>query len=110
MAEGFARALGGDGIAAESAGSKPSGKVNPLAIEVMKEKGIDISAQSSEGFDALQGKEFDYVVSMGCGDSCPFHPGAKRITWDIPNPAGGGIERFREIRDIIEERVRELIR
>lgn len=109
MAEGFAKFLGKEGIEAFSAGSNPSGKVNELAIEVMKEKGIDISKNESKGFDVLPYKDFDYVISMGCGDVCPFVPAKQRIDWEIEDPKGGSIDKFREVRDKIEEKVKEFL-
>ncbi len=109
MAEGFARRLAQGRIEAYSAGSKPSGKVNEIAIQVMKEAGIDISKQRSKGFDELHEKAFDYVITMGCGDVCPFVPAKKRIEWDIADPQGKPIEAFRETRDEIEKKVQELI-
>ncbi len=109
MAEGFARKFGKGKIEEFSAGSKPLGKVNENAIEVMKEAGVDISQQRSKGFDELNEKAFDYVVTMGCGDVCPFVPAKKRIEWDIADPKGKAIEVFRETRDIIKKKVTELI-
>jgi arsenate reductase len=109
MAEGFARKLAQGKIEALSAGSKPSGNVNETAIEVMKEAGIDISQQRSKGFNELPEKTFDYVITMGCGDVCPFVPAKKRIEWDILDPKGKPIEVFRETRDIIKKKVLELI-
>jgi arsenate reductase len=109
MAEGFARGLGGDLIEAYSAGSKPSGVVNPDAIAVMKEAGLDISDARSKGFAALPVQDFDFVVTMGCQDICPFFPAREELTWDIPDPKGKGLVVFREVRDLIESRVKELL-
>lgn len=109
MAEGFARFYGKGRIKAFSAGSRPSGKVNETAIEVMREAGIDISSQPSKGFEALSHEEFDVVVTMGCGDECPFVPARKKIDWKIRDPKGQSIEFFREVRDEIKERILELI-
>jgi len=109
MAEGFARFYGKGKIETFSAGSRPSGKVNEKAIEVMKEAGIDISFQPSKGFDALPLKEFDVVVTMGCGDQCPFIPAKRRIDWQIRDPKGKPIWFFREVRDEIKDKVLELI-
>jgi arsenate reductase len=110
MAEGFAKKLGKNKIEVFSAGSNPSGKVNESAIEVMKEISIDISQQKSKGFKELPYKGFDYVITMGCGDVCPFVPAKQRIEWDIPDPKGRSIEEFRVVRDEIEERVKELFK
>lgn len=109
MAEGFARFYGKGSVEAISAGSRPSGKVNDIAVQVMQEAGIDISSQESKGFDALPFKEFDVVVTMGCGDECPFIPAKKRIDWQIRDPKGRPMEFFREVRDEIKEKVLELI-
>lgn len=108
MAEGFARFYGKDRIEAYSGGSRPSGKVNEMAVQVMKEGGIDISSQASKGFDSLP-QVFDVVVTMGCGDECPFVPALSRVDWKIPDPKGQSVEFFREVRDEIKERVLELI-
>ena len=105
MAEGFARMYGKVKIEVFSAGSRSSGKVNQTAVEVMKEIGIDIGKQGSKGFDALPYKEFDLLITMGCGDECPFVPAKKRIDWQIRDPKGQSIEVFREVRDLIKEKV-----
>lgn len=110
MAEGFARALGGDKIEAFSAGSWPSGIVNPEAIAAMKEVGIDISQQSSKGFKDLPRQDLDYVITMGCEDICPFFPAQQELAWDIPDPKGRGPEVFREVRDRIKKQVMELLK
>lgn len=102
MAEAFARFYGKVKIEANSAGSKPSGKVDELAISVMKERGIDISRQKSKGFDNLPEEKFDIVISMGCGEQCPFIPAKMRLKWDIPDPKGKSIDIFREVRDEID--------
>ncbi len=109
MAEGFAKKLGQGKIEVYSAGSKPSGKVDEMAKEVMKEVGIDISNQRSKGFDELGMKDFDYVITLGCGDVCPFVPAKNRLEWDLHDPKGEPIEAFRETRDAIEKKVREFI-
>jgi arsenate reductase len=109
MAEGFANKLGQGKIEVHSAGSNPSNEVDKMAIKVMKEKGIDISGQKSKGFGDLKEKDFDYVITMGCKDVCPFVPARQRIEWDIPDPTGKPIEAFREIRDLIERKVKEFI-
>jgi len=109
MAEGFAKRLGQGKIEAQSAGSNPSGKVEKMAIKVMREKGINISGQKSKGFDDLKGKDFDYVITMGCKDVCPFVPAKQRIEWNVSNPKERSIEVFRKIRDEIERGVREFI-
>jgi len=109
MAEGFARAIGGKHVSAFSAGSRPSGQVNPKAIAFMKEKGIDISPQHSKGLDALPAVTWDYVVTMGCGDECPNFPAVHRTDWDLPDPRHLDDAGFRAVRDRIEKEVRALI-
>ena len=118
IAEGFARYYGkemslrakDEAISVYSAGSRPSGIVNPMAVDVMKEKGIDISNQKSKGLDELPEGEFDVLVIMGCGDNCPTVSAKKRIEWRIKDPKGASIEVFREVRDDIEKKVLELLR
>jgi len=109
IAEGFARKFGGDKVEAFSAGSKPSGIVNPDAIKVMREAGIDISGHKSKGFSQLPYNKFDYIVTMGCQDTCPYFPAKEKIDWQIEDPKGKSIEFFRKTRDEIEKKVRELI-
>ncbi|MGH9360861.1 MAG: arsenate reductase ArsC [Thermoanaerobaculia bacterium] len=103
MAEGFALALGLDAF---SCGSAPARRVNPLAIEAMREKGIDISGHAPRGFADVP--EADIVVTMGCGDACPYVP-IRRIDWAVPDPKGKGIEEVRDIRDDIELLVHDLV-
>jgi len=110
MAEGFAKYYGEDRVEVFSAGSDPSGKVNELAIEVMKEKGINISGQESKGFKDLPYKSFDFVITMGCGDVCPFVPAKERIEWEIEDPKGKPKEKFREARDKIEKKIKEFFK
>ncbi len=109
MAEGFARALGKGKIIAHSAGSSPSGIVNPTAIAVMKEKGIDLSTHTSKSVDDLPTQRFDVIVTMGCGDACPSILASKRIEWNIPDPKSQPIETFRAVRDEIEAHVKDLL-
>jgi arsenate reductase len=110
MAEGFAKFYAKGKIEVFSAGSNPSGKVDQTAIEVMKEKGIDISDQKSKGFKELPYKDFDYVITMGCGDVCPFVPAKQRIEWEIEDPKGKSKEGFREARGMIEKKVKEFLK
>lgn len=109
MAEGFARHLGLPGLVVYSAGSHPAGFVAPGAIEVMKEKGIDISRHYSKGIGEIPLIEFDILVTMGCGDSCPVVNAKQRIDWQIPDPIGRSSEFFRQVRDEIEAKVRTLL-
>jgi protein-tyrosine-phosphatase len=109
MAEGWAGQLGRGRVNAFSAGSRPSGTVNEGAITVMKERGVDLSGHTSKGFDALPDLTWDYVITMGCGDECPFVPARARMDWDIPDPKDQPIEFFRTVRDEIERRVMHLL-
>src|SRR6185436_8230611 len=103
MAEGFARALGRDRVIAHSAGSRPSGSLNPTAIRLMAEKGIDLSAQRSKGLDDLPaGMTWDYIVTMGCGDACPHLPARHRLDWELEDPKHLDDAAFRGVRDRIE--------
>lgn len=110
MAEAFARLLGGDRVEAFSAGSRPSGTVNPKAIQAMAERGYDLSVHVSKGLDALPAGGFDAVVTMGCGDSCPNVPAEERIDWNIPDPKQMNADEFAAVRDLIERQVSDLIR
>jgi arsenate reductase len=110
MAEGFAGYFGSAVLDAYSAGSKPSGKINPVAIRVMREAGRDISRQKSKGFDGLSFKEFDYVVTLGCQDTCPFVPAGEHIEWHIEDPKGKSTDYFREVRNKIRHKVINLIK
>jgi len=108
MAEGFARFHGGNRVEALSAGSRPAGRINPRAIEAMAELGIDISGQPSRSLDDITG-EFDAVVTMGCGDACPWVPARHREDWALRDPATLDDEAYRGVRDDIRRRVRDLI-
>ena len=109
MAEGYAKKYGGDMIEAFSSGSKPSGIVNAKAIEAMKKVGIDISKNVSKGFEALPYDKFDYIITMGCHDVCPYFPAKEQIDWKIEDPKGKPVEEFEKIRDEIGLKVKELI-
>jgi len=109
MAEAFARVHGGDKVEAHSAGSRPSGKVNPRAIQFMAEKGYDLSAHASKAIDEFNGREIDAAVTMGCGDACPLVRAKAREEWDIPDPKNLPDEEFRKVRDLIEEKVKALL-
>lgn len=108
MAEGFARHLGPPELAVYSAGSRPAGFVAPQAVEAMKEKGISLAGQFSKGVGEVP-LEFDVVVTMGCGDSCPTVKAKRKMDWDIPDPIGGPPQFFRKVRDEIEAKVRVLL-
>lgn len=109
MAEGFAKAYAPPGMEIFSAGSTPAQKLNSVAGEAMKERGIDISHQEPKGIDALADGTFDVVVGMGCGDACPAQRAKQVFTWEVPNPKGQPIEVVREIRDQIETQVQILM-
>jgi arsenate reductase (thioredoxin) len=109
MAEAFARIHGAGKVEAFSAGSRPSGRINPKAVEAMKAVGYDLTTHTSKGLDDFNGKEFDAAVTMGCGDECPLVLAKKRVDWQIPDPKEMPAERFREVRDLIETKVMELI-
>ncbi|MBI3323340.1 MAG: arsenate reductase ArsC [Candidatus Omnitrophica bacterium] len=108
MAEAFARRLAPAGVEIFSAGSRPAASVNPVVVEAMRERGLDLSGKTSQGLGALAKERFDVVVGMGCGDACPAPPGARTIVWEIPDPKGQPLETVRRIRDEIEGKVREL--
>jgi protein-tyrosine-phosphatase len=105
MAEAFAR-MGG--LEAYSAGSRPSGKVNPKAVEAMKELGYDLMAHHSKSLNDLPDLQFDVAVTMGCGDACPNLKAARREDWQIPDPKDLPPEQFNEVRDLIASKVQEL--
>ena len=109
MAEAFARIHGGEKIEAYSAGSRPSGRVNPRAIESMREIGYDLSVHKSKALSEIPDVEFDFVATMGCGDECPFVRAKQREDWNIPDPKDMPPEEFRAVRDEIEARVKGAI-
>jgi arsenate reductase len=109
MAEAFARLHGGGKVEAVSAGSRPSGRINPKAVEAMREVGYDLTRHTSKGLDGFNGQEFDAAVTMGCGDECPLVVAKRRVGWQIPDPKEMPPERFREVRDLIEQKVKELL-
>jgi arsenate reductase len=108
MAEAFARRFGGDGVEALSAGSKPSGTINPKAIRYMGELGIDLAAHRSKSLAEIDG-DFDAVVTMGCGDSCPWVPAKRREDWALADPRNMDEAGYRAVRDDIAARVRTLL-
>jgi len=109
MAEAFARIHGEGRVEAASAGSKPSGRVNPKAVEAMKELGYDLSAHASKGLDEFNGHEVDVAVTMGCGDECPLVLANRREDWQIPDPRDMTPEQFRGVRNLIEQKVKDLL-
>ncbi|MDA1259355.1 MAG: arsenate reductase ArsC [Planctomycetota bacterium] len=109
MAEAFARLLGGYTVEAHSAGSRPSGVVNPKAIAAMAELGYDLSAHSSKSLGGLPAVEWHAVITMGCGDACPSLPARLREDWAIPDPRAMEPENFRQVRNRIRDEVAELL-
>jgi arsenate reductase len=109
MAEAFARLHGAGRVQAFSAGSRPSGRINPKAVEAMREVGYDLTAHTSKGLDQFNGKDFDTAVTMGCGDECPLVRAKTRVDWQIPDPRDMPPEQFREVRNLIEWKVKELL-
>jgi arsenate reductase (thioredoxin) len=110
MAEAFARMHGGAAVEAHSAGSRPSGRVNPRAVEFMAERGYDLTAHRSKALTDLPATEFDAVIGMGCGDEgCPLVKARWHEEWDIPDPKAMPPEAYRKVRDQIEAKVKELL-
>lgn len=110
IAEAFARQLGAGVLEAHSAGSRPSGRVHPSAVRLMKELGADLSGYRSKGLDEFSPWDWDYVVTMGCGEACPYVPGRARLDWKIPDPKDLPDEAFREVIFRIKEKVEGLVR
>jgi arsenate reductase (thioredoxin) len=110
MSQAFAKMLGGKNVEAFSAGSKPSGIVNPKAITAMKALGYDLSKHDSKSLEEVkQFAPFDVVVTMGCGDVCPWMPAKKFIDWQIPDPKHMEPKEFNAVRDFIQSKVKELL-
>lgn len=109
MAEAFARIHGGEGVRACSSGSRPSGRVNPRAIEFMREVGYDLTTHTSKSLDEFNGQDVEVAVTMGCGDECPLVKAKRREEWQIPDPKEMPPEQYREVRDLIERKVKDLL-
>jgi arsenate reductase (thioredoxin) len=109
MAAGFLRHLAGDAVEVRSAGSAPADRINPVAVEVMKEMGIDITAHTPKILTAEDSQASSVVVTMGCGDVCPYFPGQRHEDWTLDDPAGQNLETVRVIRDDIRTRVERLL-
>jgi arsenate reductase len=109
MALGFFNRLAGDGAVAYSGGSEPADQINPAAVAAMAEKGIDITGERPKRWTDEMVEAADVVVTMGCGDTCPFIPGRRYEDWSLPDPAGQSLDAVRPIRDEIEARIRELL-
>ncbi|MGW6173609.1 arsenate reductase ArsC [Arthrobacter sp. NPDC055138] len=109
MAAAYLSHLAQGAIEVRSAGSQPAGQVNPAAVEAMREEGIDISAEQPKALTTKAVKDSDVVVTMGCGDECPYFPGKRYEDWVLEDPAGKGVESVRPIRDEIKGRIQQLI-
>ena len=110
MAQGFAEVFGKEKLEVYSAGSRPSSQIDPLIIEVMKEKGIDLSSKRPKGLNDIPPIEMDYLVTMGCEETCPAVLAKKIIAWEIPDPKGKSIDIVRNVRDMVKGRVRALLK
>ena len=108
MAAGWLRHLAGDRVEVRSAGSMPAEQINPIAVEAMAEVGIDITAEEPKVLTTEAVQDSDVVITMGCGDACPFFPGKRYEDWQLDDPAGQGIEAVRPIRDEIRARIETL--
>ena len=109
IAEAFARIHGGENIEAYSAGAQPSGEVNQKAIAAMREVGYDLSKHKSKSLEDIPQVEYDFVATMGCGDACPFVRAKQRENWQIPDPKNLPPAGFNEVRDLIEQKVRDAL-
>jgi protein-tyrosine-phosphatase len=109
MAAAFARQIGGDEVIIHSAGSAPGEHLNPAVVTAMRERGLDISNETPKKLTDEMARSADVIVTMGCGDECPFYPGKRYDDWDLPDPAGQDLDTVRAIRDEIFERVRTLL-
>jgi arsenate reductase len=110
MAAGWLRHLAGDAVEVRSAGSEPADQINPAAVEVMREVGIDITQQTPKLLEYGTVESSDVIITMGCGDVCPVFPGKRYEDWKLEDPAGKGVEAVRPIRDEIRDRVAQLVR
>ncbi|KAB1643184.1 arsenate reductase ArsC [Gulosibacter chungangensis] len=109
MAAGYLRHIAGDRIEVRSAGSMPADQINPTAVAAMREEGIDITAEQPKVLTTEAVQDSDVVITMGCGDACPFFPGKRYEDWELDDPAGQGIDSVRPIRDDIKQRITTLI-
>jgi arsenate reductase len=109
MAAGWLAQLAGDRIEVRSAGSEPADQINPVAVEAMREVGVDITAEQPKLLSVDAVRDSDVVITMGCGDTCPIFPGKRYDDWDLTDPAGQGIDVVRRVRDEIKDRVQTLI-
>jgi protein-tyrosine-phosphatase len=109
MAAGYLRHLAGNAIEVRSAGSMPAEQINPVAVAAMREEGIDITAEAPKVLTTEAVQASDVVITMGCGDACPFFPGKRYEDWKLDDPAGQGIDSVRPIRDDIKGRIETLV-
>jgi arsenate reductase (thioredoxin) len=109
MAAGWTTALAADRVQVFSGGSEPANSVNPVAVEAMAERGIDLSTAVPARWVDEQARDADVIVTMGCGDECPVYPGKRYLDWVVDDPSGRSLEDVRPIRDDIEQRVRDLL-
>ena len=109
MAAGFLTRLAGDRVTVRSAGSAPADAVNPAVVEAMAEVGIDLTAETPKVLTDEAALASDVIITMGCGDACPVFPGKRYLDWQLPDPAGQGVEAVRPIRDDIEQRIKALV-
>jgi protein-tyrosine-phosphatase len=109
MAAGYLQHLAGGRVEVLSAGSQPAEQINPVAVEAMREEGIDLTTAHPKVLTDEAVRESDVVITMGCGDACPFYPGKRYEDWQLDDPAGQGIESVRPIRDEIRRRVEQLV-
>jgi arsenate reductase len=109
MAAGFLRTLSGDAVEVRSAGTAPANTINPVVVEAMNEVGVDLSEQTPKVLDPAVVQASDVVVTMGCGDECPYFPGTTYLDWELPDPAGQDLAAVRPIRDEIRRRVLGLL-
>ena len=110
IAAGFLTALSNGAVDVRSAGSMPGDQINPVAVEAMAEVGIDIASEQPKVLTDEAVQDSDVVITMGCGDACPFYPGKRYEDWELDDPAGQPLEKVRPIRDEIKARVEELLR
>jgi arsenate reductase (thioredoxin) len=110
MAAGYLNHLAREAIEVRSAGSEPADKINPVAVQAMAEEGIDITAEKPKILTTEAVKASDVVITMGCGDSCPYYPGTRYEDWELEDPAGKDLDTVRRVRDDIRSRVERLIK
>jgi arsenate reductase len=109
MAAALLERIAGDRVTVRSAGTQPAEEIHPNVVETMREVGVDLTAARPRGLEDETVREADVVITMGCGDECPFYPGKRYEDWDLPDPAGRPVDEVRGIRDEIERRVHDLV-